>query len=219
MITQYGKPPEFLGRLYPEWDELMHYLYLPVKFPEHRDFHIPDRLEFAKPFLHAVVDEIHSYEYLDDKYVYVTAHRGWASPGHPLNREGWHCDGFGTTDLNYVWSSRYGTRYAAQDFIGIYPDHAESMRQFKKQVQPEHVHQMIDYGFYRLDPYVVHNVPEIPEPGGWRSFLKVSVSPERYNLAGNSHNYLFDYEWEMHSREAGRNDPIRVKDYAEEHAA
>lgn len=39
----------------------------------------------------------------------------------------------------------------------------------------------------------------------------------RYNLAGNSHNYLFDYKWDMHPRAKTRNDPAycgRTRDAA-----
>jgi hypothetical protein len=66
----------------------------------------------------------------------------------------------------------------------------------------------------KLNPYVIHDTPMIPAPGGMRSFFKISVSNQRYNLRGNSHNHLFDYEWEMVDREALRNQPVgRNRDY------
>jgi hypothetical protein len=46
-----------------------------------------------------------------------------------------------------------------------------------------------------------------PPPGGMRSFLKISLSHQKYNLVGNSHNYLFDYNWDLHDRDTLRNDP------------
>jgi len=37
---------------------------------------------------------------------------------------------------------------------------------------------------------------------------------EKYNLYNNSHNYLFDYEWEMVDREETRNDTTAAqRDY------
>jgi hypothetical protein len=40
-----------------------------------------------------------------------------------------------------------------------------------------------------------------------RRFVKVSLSSHRYNLIGNSHNHLLDYDWQMFPRDAARNDP------------
>ena len=40
-----------------------------------------------------------------------------------------------------------------------------------------------------------------------RTFIKVSFSDQKYNLKGNTHNYLFDYEWDMIDRSVSRNDP------------
>lgn len=68
----------------------------------------------------------------------------------------------------------------------------------------------------RLDPYVIHDTPLIPAPGGMRSFFKISVSTNRYDLVGNSHNYLFDYAWPMTDRAALRNQPHGNRDYSED---
>jgi hypothetical protein len=62
----------------------------------------------------------------------------------------------------------------------------------------------------RLDSSVIHTAPEIPAPGDNRSFIKVSFSNERWNLSGNSHNYLFEYEWQLFDRAPIRNDPARA---------
>ncbi len=59
----------------------------------------------------------------------------------------------------------------------------------------------------RLDQYVIHRVAPNAAPG-YRAFVKISVSKARYNLKGNAHNYLLNYEWEMHSRDATRNHPV-----------
>lgn len=60
-------------------------------------------------------------------------------------------------------------------------------------------------GFTDLGEYV--GTPEIPPPGGMRSFFKISVSTHRYDLLGNSHNYLLDYSWPMLDRQTLRNQP------------
>lgn len=44
-----------------------------------------------------------------------------------------------------------------------------------------------------------------------RAFLKVSFSKDKYDLLGNSHNYLMDYNWEMKARKEDRNIPQSSK--------
>lgn len=64
---------------------------------------------------------------------------------------------------------------------------------------------------YALTPSAVHATPIIGNPGCMRQYVKVSLSNERYNLENNSHNYLFDYDWPLHSRDAVRNDPHKAQ--------
>lgn len=203
-MSYYGKAPYDLGRVDLDWHEYMHYLYLPVKMPHPHGIRIPQRLEFLTPVIQHVCENLQT---LAGRYVYVTARRGYATPGNPINRPGWHTDGFGTADINYIWSDRWPTRFALQDFEDISSDHVESVRQFEDQLDPQTIVKYPDRTLLRLDSSVVHAAPEIPAPGGDRSFLKISVSDERYNLLGNSHNYLFGYDWKMFSRSEVRNDP------------
>ena len=210
-MSEYGGPPIDCGDFSDvEMVELCHYLYLPVCMPFRLLAKIPRRLEPLRELVYAATDhEEGSGVSLEDHYVYLTARRGWATDDNPLNRPGWHCDGFGTTDINYVWWHGRGTRFAEQPFEGISPGHQTSMEQFEHQVLADSI--VDDYPerhLYRLDPFVVHATPRYsPGEGEMRSFVKVSISPHRYNLLGNSHNYDFDYEWEMHDRSAVRNDP------------
>lgn len=209
-LRAYGAPPHSLGQVeLPEWTEFMHYMYLPVvmagSWPQVR---LPKRLRFAAGVLSRCLhdfEETFPERNLSEQYVYLTARRGYATPGNPLNRPGWHCDGLGTEDINWVWTDRYPTLYAAHPFSGISDDHTRSIEQFEQQARATTTHE--DGVLLRLDRFVVHAAPEIPSPGGIRSFMKVSISPDRYNLIGNSHNYLFDYQWQMHERSALRNDP------------
>jgi hypothetical protein len=187
----------------------MHYLYLPVVMPDVSEFRLPDRLAFLGDLLTMAVNREFEAAGTDwsELYVYVTARRGWASPGNPLNRPGWHTDGFGTNDINYIWTDRYPTRFAEQAFNGISTDHVRSAEQFEEQVKPDRIRTYDDGTLFRLDSTVVHATPIIPAPGGNRSFLKISFSPDKYNLLGNSHNHLFDYSWKMWDRAVVRNDP------------
>lgn len=229
----YGEAPVDLGEVtLPHWQEFMHYLYLPVRIPEpgahpqaYVDCVLPPNLHFIRPAVRLTLDNAKRHTHLRNPYVYVTARRGFATPGNPLNRPGWHCDDFGGDDLNYIWSDRWPTRFLyapggltlpdddvasmeVMEALAHTAEHTDAPSMMVADGQPGHL--------LRLSPYVIHDTPIIPEPGGMRSFFKISVSSHRYNLLGNSHNYLLDYEWKMYDRAAIRNQPGGNGDYFEE---
>lgn len=235
MSNYYGMAPVEITEFdLPDWREFMHYLYLPVRLPlrdggslDQDDATLPARLEFLRqPVYVAINDAIAARSHFgNDPYVYVTARRGFATPGNPLNRPGWHCDDFGGTDLNYIWCDEFPTRVLRADpgSIDMPADDMESMRVMDSVaemigwpgaddvwIEPIRTHTM-----YRLTPHVIHDTPIIPAPGGMRSFFKISVSNHRYDLIGNSHNHLLDYDWPMVSRDVLRNQPSGGnKDYS-----
>lgn len=214
-----GKPPTYCGYFPFQLPEVMYYLYLPVAMREPHPVdgkfqpgvRLPPNLELFRPLVEAAMRHAaRSY-----RYVYISARKGWATPDNPLNRPGWHCDGYGTDDLNYVWWRGAGTRFAVQEFENISEDHNVSMLQFEAQVRPESIATYAEGALFCIDPEVVHATPVIPAPGQWRQYVKVSLSDHQYNLENNSHNYLFDYAWKMQSREQTRNSPHAAqKDYA-----
>lgn len=207
-MTRYGADPRIIGSFpLPEWEEFMHYLYLPVRMPD-TEVRLPERLEFLRePINLAWDDACATTSHLRNPYIYVTARRGYASPENPLNRPGAHCDDFGGDALNYIWTDRYPTRFCLKPFEDIPADHEGSIAEFERQWDRDREVTFPAETYLRLTPFVVHRTPEVPAPGGMRSFFKVSVANERYNLAGNSHNYLFDYRWRMWSRDELRNHP------------
>lgn len=208
MTSPFGTSPTVHGQYSFLWDEYMHYMYLPVVLVGHKRLRLPSNLKFLRSCLERVI----ALEGVDtenpDTYVYLTARRGYAFPGNPLNRPGWHTDGFGSNDINYIWSDRYPTRFALQNFGVISEDHQKSMEEFQARVRPEAIRTYEPGCLLRLTPSVVHATPEIPAPGGDRSFIKVSFSKSRYPLRGNSHNHLFKYNWQMAARTQERNDPV-----------
>lgn len=212
--TQYGQPPIVVGD-FTDLDlvEMQFIQYMPIFMPEECALiRMPEQLFALKEFrrmLHAIAEYHGGLPAMREAglYIYLTTRHGFATPGNPLNRPGWHCDGFGTADINYIWWSRWGTRFAEQPFTDIDPGHVRSMEQFEEQMRPDRIKVYDDRFLLRLNPFVVHTTPEIPEPGGYRQFIKISVSPHKYNLLGNTHNYMFSYDWTMHDRDALRNDP------------
>lgn len=211
---RYGKPPTLCGFFPMNLKEVMYYLYLPVQMRTDSDeIRLPPNVECCRPLIEAAIASS-GKEY---RYVYLSARKGWATPDNPLNRPGWHCDGFGTDDMNFVWWQGPGTRFAVHPFKNISKDHVLSQQQFAEQIIPNRVVTYAERHLYGIAPDVVHATPEIGMPGCMRQYVKVSLSDHRYNLENNSHNYLFSYDWPLHKREEIRNDPASAQtDYKEE---
>lgn len=211
---QYGNAPEEMGLWDLKFEEYMHYMYLPIFIPESSRIRIPDNLSFAREMILAAIEEEWDNGDNPTTHVYVTARRGYATPGNPLNRPGWHSDGFGTDDVNYVWTDRFPTLFAIGDFGNVSTDHKVSGEQFahvaNNSTRVKH-RTYRDRELLRLDPSVIHTAPPIPAPGGERSFFKISFSNSRYNLKGNAHNHLLNYDWPMYDRQVARNDPARAE--------
>lgn len=217
---RYGASPAEVGDFRDvELEEFMNWMYLPVRWNtgDPRDVRLPWNLLPIADMVQAVIDDLDG---APGQYVYVTGKHNFATPGNPLNRGGWHCDGFGTDDLNYVWWLGAGTRFLTTDYgidERIPSNHLSSLEAFEKLAEEALSSQRMKIGtrpqgmLYKIDRHVIHATPEIPEPGQMRSWVKVSVSPNRYNLMGNAHNDKFEYRWRMWPRSTIRNDPSRAQ--------
>lgn len=197
-MTAYGKAPTVLGQFRLECPEMMFVQYLPIAMPD-TAFRVPDNLQWIYPLLWEM-DRIDR-----DDYVYITAKHMYQAKGESYNRLGFHTDGFGTEDINYLWSDCNPTEFYVQDFE-LSDDHEKSMVQMGEQALATRQVLYPNNTLLKLDQYVVHRVNKYAEDG-MRTFVKISVSKDRYNLQGNSHNYLFDYSWEMVERKNTRNCP------------
>ena len=205
MKHDYGKAPEILG--FPELDikESMFYLYMPVSLPGMMKWIVPNRLNNALYILLACMIK-HEGMFWYDKYVYLTAKRMFVTPGN-YNRPGWHSDGFGTKDINYIWYDKCPTEFCIQPFV-LSMDDKLSMVQMEEQVKPENIVSYGENAFMKLTPENIHRVSTV-DYVGMRTFIKISVSDHQYNLEGNTINHELDYDWEMLPREHNRNNPYK----------
>lgn len=200
----YGLPPKVLVEniqvdLVRDKVEMGFCQYLPIKMAGAlENFHIPPNLNWIKPFIQHLDFDPHT------DYIYVSAKHLFVTPDNMGNRPGWHSDGFGSDDVNFIWSDMFPTQFCIQEFQ-LTEDHTKSLQELEEQALPENI---VDYGanaFVRIDRWNIHRPPV--DGTGFRTFLKFSVSKNKYNLQGNSHNYLMNYDWEMVPRSAVRNHP------------
>lgn len=200
----YGKPPIDLGHVEVDFKEVMYYLYMPVKMPGQVAYIFEPRLRPISGLLNRIAKDLTSEQW-KDSYVYVTIKRMYVGEGISPNRPGWHADGFGSDDLNYIWMDALPTEFSIGEF-DITDDHLISLREFEEQAPNNKTVNYPLQHLLKLDPYVVHRVARATDQI-MRTFIKVSVSRHKYNLKDNSINHELDYNWEMHDRDKVRNDP------------
>lgn len=209
----YGIRPFDLGKIDLDVKEMMFWQYCPVKLLDHFNFIVPDNLQQFQPILDAVredflmyQDELEWYE----NYVYLTAKRMWSTQENPGNRPGWHSDGFLTDDLNYIWYDGNPTIFYFEPgkLFSFTKDHNLSLPEMDA-VCEGNKHNYVTYPnktLLCLTENVLHKVDTNIEPG-FRTFVKVSVSKDKYNLEGNSINHVLNPDWKYIKRNETRNNP------------
>ena len=209
-MRKYGELPTSLGVHELVCKEMMYYQYLPIKMAGAMQAVWEDRLN---PFSDLISKCIFDFAYyfgndnLDAAYIYLTVKNMYQLPGCSFNREGWHSDGFMREDINYIWSDKFPTVFNHSHF-SLTQEHKASILEMQEQSLPDHNLTYHANSLLRLDQYNIHKVAEITKPE-MRTFFKLSISSEKYNLAGNSHNYLLDYDWDMKERGVSRNHPVK----------
>ena len=139
--------------------------------------------------------------------IYLTAKRLYAKPNCPINRPGYHSDGFLTNDINYIWCDIYPTIFNTSSYF-LTEHHEHSLTEMEEQSLRENEIKYQPFELLRLNQFNIHKVAEIDKPT-IRTFFKLSFSQEKYNLLGNSHNYLLNYSWDMKERQQNRNHPTK----------
>lgn len=210
LVTSFSLPKE-LGVFNVRADEVMYYLYLPVSRPGDNAMSLPDqRLNFILPLLRRIFEDEPTR--CEREWVYVTIKKMYVGGGVTPNRPGWHCDGFLSDDLNYVWADCIPTVFTKGKFE-VSPDHVESLRQFDEQAEAQADLNIVypDCTLLKLDSTVVHRVNTEHTAQTMRTFVKVTISKNRFNLADNSRNTMLPDDGPRYERALVRNDPYQAQ--------
>lgn len=205
---KYGELPKDLGQHEVCCNEMFFYQYLLIKLIGETQPLYEDRLKCFNKLIGVICCDFIGAFGLDryvNSFVYLTAKRLYVTPSCSFNRPGYHSDGFMTEDINYVWCDKFPTTFNKAEFV-LTMDDSGSLVEMESQATKENEIIYPENSLLRLDQYNIHKVSEIEKPS-MRTFIKVSFSKDKYDLIGNSHNYLLKYEWEMKPRKEERNIP------------
>lgn len=208
-MRAYGTLPTIVGEFACNGKEQFWYQYLPIKLPGAHEITMESRLlnEFGKIVGAACCDYVglRGLDRFVESHLYITAKRQLQTPLATITRPGWHTDGFMTDDINYLWSDCQPTIYNTSNFV-LSQDDKRSIDEMGKQAVVENNVTYENNTLVRLDQYVVHRNDDSPFYGV-RTFVKLSFSADKYDLEGNSINYLLNYNWKMRPRGDFRNIP------------
>lgn len=205
----YNQQPISLGQFdFPD-QEMMFWLYCPIKVKGTLQYILPDNLRQYDCVIKEVMRYFHPVLWAN-RYVYITVKTQYHEVGSIPNRPGWHSDGFMTDDINYVWSNNHPTEFACLEDQEVHPpmDHTESLDYFDYVCGDDYI-VYPDKTLLMMDQHVIHRPPVIKE-SGMRTFIKVSVSEHKYEHIGNSVNHqLTDYINPCKNRDlSSRNCPV-----------
>lgn len=212
-----GNLPKDLDLVDLSPSEMMFWLYCPIKIAESNSVELPPNLLQFKPIIDKVFRDMKATQYWLNEfdndwynsYVYLTAKTLFVLGDYIGNRPGWHCDGFGTDDINYIWYDSAPTDFLYYDqHLEVSSDCTESLHQMEAAAEYWYKKQYSCKHLLKLDSGVIHRSPVTFEPGV-RTFVKVSVSKDIYNLQGNSINHLLPIDVEFKSRTVERNHPCK----------
>ena len=213
LLTFPSSQPIDLGFVDINPQEMMAYLYLPIKMADSHNVLWEPRLDIFETLIieskHWFIDRYNKREFFD-RYMYITAKRLFVTPENIGNRPGYHCDGFGTDDVNLLWTDKFPTIFNSST-VTVRNDDFLALEDMEKGALPENEFSFPVGHLIAIDSHCLHRTPDI-SVSGMRTFVKISFSRHKFNLGGNTHNYLFNYEWDLHERQEVRN--MENKDYA-----
>jgi len=208
---KYGSLPKYLGTHKIQCEEMLFYQYLPIKLKNQTELIFEERLKcFEKLIGNICCDFVGEYglNRFVTSYIYITAKKMYQVNGCSFNRKGYHSDGFLTDDINYIWSDKNPTVFNYSSFKLTQED-TISLYEMDKQANKKTIKIYPENSLLRLDQFNIHKVNENKELV-LRTFVKVSFSSDKYDLKGNSKNYLLDYDWKTRDRGLERNIPQQL---------
>lgn len=179
---------------------------MPIKFPD-TGYRIPAELAQYSEALQKIVDFEHAANPAAEKYyAYLTVDQKFVAAGGSQRGIGPHSDSVQGPRIvpkveighTYLAVDRDPTLVYAQPFaMAAYPAEKYWLNAvFERQADPKAAVSHPPYTISLLDAYTVHTAVPAAEDGP-RTLLRMVYSVQKFDRLGNTHNALFDYDWEM----------------------
>ena len=183
---------------------------LPVKFPG-TNYRIPHECrQFVEVIMQIVNCEVTINPLTDLFYAYLTVDQDPVKKGFTQRKPGLHVDGFQGVriqpklpiDHSYIVSDRYPTVFYTHGFDVEHLDESAHnfFLEFDEQAQEEITWKPQPFQICLINAYQVHR-SDYAIKNSDRTFVRLSYTLRQFDRLGNTHNPLFDYDWEMVPRD------------------
>lgn len=180
---------------------------MPIKFPNSRGIYIPAELNQFREAIQKIMDfEFSVNPQFNAFYAYLTVDQKYVESGSSHRNSGPHVDGLQgrnypvklSIDHSYLVSNLDPTWFftnsfnlsrfdvTVDDFNKIFAQQAD----YSTLVRPG------PYEIVMMDAFTVHESPVLSQ-GGLRTLLRLEFSEKVFDRLGNTHNPLFNYQWNM----------------------
>ncbi len=190
-----------------------HVLDMPVKFAG-TDVRVPAALASFAPAIQRIIDAERQLNPDYDKYTaYLSVHQAQLEPGERMRENPFHVDGFQgprwetkhPVNHSYLLTDVLPTVFYPMAFpLGhIDPAFDDIYAEFEYvvgQAQQPRTFRAEDFELILMDAYCVHRGDVTTRPV-FRTWLRMSWETRDFDRFGNTHNPLFDYEWDMVARD------------------
>lgn len=188
------------NKLYPR------VLDMPIRLAGDNTYHLPEEWADLAPILQGIISHEHAHNpNWRDYHAYLTVDSSEVVKGDQQRHGGLHVDGFQGDRINpktkvnrsYVMTTNGGTRFYPQRFI--IPDVTKYNIFQGFDIQGGHYNIAEDHLIYLMDAYTVHESGTTAR-NGIRTFVRLSYDVKQFDRAGNSHNSMLNYNWNMVTR-------------------
>lgn len=183
---------------------------LPIKFPG-TGYRIPSEcLQFVNTIKAIVAHEVSVNPLTHLLYAYLTIDQAPVKRGETQRKPGLHVDGFQGAriqpklmiDHSYVVSDKYPTIFYGHKFLVEHLDESihNFFLEFDEQAQEEMTWRPQLFEICLMNAYQIHRSDYATHDSA-RTFLRLSFTLRQFDRLGNTHNPLFNYNWNMVPRD------------------
>lgn len=179
---------------------------MPIRLAGSQSYALPKEWRGLATLLESIIGVEHSHNpNWVDYNTYITVDCKIVEPEEQQRHGGLHVDGFQGSRIepktkitrNYVMTSNGGTRFYPQPFVVVDEKKFNVFQGFDLQAEDYIIAH--ENCVYFMDAYTVHE-SGIADRRGLRTFLRVTYDLKPFDRAGNTHNSMLDYNWDMVER-------------------
>lgn len=184
----------------------------PIKFPNSNCIKMPNEILPLKNEIFRIMKfEADHNDNFDEYYAYITTDYSFVKAGETQRKAGCHVDGYQGVrtskneriNRSYVYSSGDTTEFFLQRFpiSHINDSRYNVFHYFDKIADEASIWRPKEWEIVLMNVYNVHRAP-IAKEDGYRFFFRLSFDTRKFDRLGNTHNPMFNYEWDMIARDS-----------------